>query len=70
MCSICLQSPCHSRCPNAPEPQPAAYCKSCGEPLYIGDKHFDGICKDCLDDMGTRDWLELFGEHLMEIEEE
>lgn len=45
MCSICWQTPCHPRCPNAPEPKPAAYCRKCNEPLFIGDKQYDGICE-------------------------
>lgn len=43
MCSICWQTPCHPRCPNAPEPKPAAYCRKCNEPLFVGDKQYDGI---------------------------
>lgn len=70
MCSICRQTPCHPGCPNAPEPHPAAYCRKCGEPMYAGDRHYDGICRECLDDMDTTGWLELFGEKLEEIEEE
>lgn len=70
MCSVCLQNPCHPRCPNAPDPEPAAYCRVCGEPLYVGDKHFDGICMDCLEEMTVSDWLELFGENIEEVKEE
>lgn len=70
MCSVCRQSPCHPRCPNAPEPAPVAYCRICYEPLFAGDKHYDGICKGCLDDMDTEEWLELFGEDMKEIKEE
>lgn len=70
MCEICRQYPCHPRCPNAPEPKPAAYCRLCNEPLYVGDEHFEGICKECLDDMTTSEWLDLFGENMEEIEEE
>lgn len=70
MCSICWQTPCHPRCPNAPEPEPAAYCRKCNEPLFVGDKQYDGICEACIDDMNTSEWLELFGENMKEIEEE
>lgn len=32
-----------------------------------GDKHYEGICKECLDDMDTYEWLDLFGENLREV---
>lgn len=69
MCEICMMMPCHSRCPNASEPVPAAYCRKCHDPLFVGDRHFDGICEACLDEMETSGWLELFGEYLKEIKE-
>lgn len=69
MCGICRQVPCHPRCPNAPEPKPAASCRKCGGLMYIGDRHYDNICEDCLDDMDTSEWLGLFGEDMEEIEE-
>ena len=52
MCSLCLKTPCDSRCPNAPEPKPVVNCKECG----------GGICEDCMDDMTVSEMLELFGE--------
>lgn len=70
MCSICGQMPCHPRCPGATEPSAAAYCRRCGTPLFAGDKHYDGICETCLDDMDTSEWLKLFGTNMEEIEEE
>lgn len=67
MCSICWQAPCHPRCPNAPEEKPVAYCRRCHGSLFTGDKHFDGICEECLADMNPSQWLELFEETLKEI---
>lgn len=55
MCMICHQSPCHPRCPNAPDP-PAVYtCKHCGEPITAGDEYLeiDGAyyhLEDCASD--------------------
>lgn len=69
MCSVCNQIPCHPRCPNAPNLVPVKKCKLCGEPMYVGDKHYDGICEECLKDMSPSEWLEMFGENLRELEE-
>ena len=33
MCSICLQNPCHPRCPNAVR-RVRGTCDECGEELY------------------------------------
>ena len=53
MCSICLHSPCLSGCPNAPDPTPVTYCRSCGEPIIPGDEYADidgeAWCEGCLD---------------------
>lgn len=66
MCSECLMSPCHPRCPNALEPTPIFRCRVCGEGIYEGDKYFDDgnseICSECMDDMSVEEMLELFGE--------
>ncbi|WP_283682736.1 hypothetical protein [Parablautia sp. Marseille-Q6255] len=70
MCSLCLQSPCHPRCPNTSEPKPVLYCRKCRKGMCVGDKHYDGICKECLDDMCADEWLELFEESMEMIEEE
>lgn len=67
MCDICRQAPCHPSCPNAPEPEPVMRCSKCGEGLYAGDRHYEGICERCLGDMDTSEWLGLFGEKIREI---
>lgn len=54
MCDICLQRPCHPRCPNAPEPPAVTECIHCGEKIYEGDGYYnvDGEpwCEDCISD--------------------
>lgn len=64
MCEICRNNPCLSSCPNAPDPKPVARCIYCESPLYVGDKHFRGVCEDCLNDLTASEWLELIGEEL------
>lgn len=55
MCSLCLKTPCDSRCPNAPEPKPVVNCKECGVGIFEGERFYDSekgpICEDCMDDM-------------------
>lgn len=74
MCSMCLSSPCHSRCPNAPEPVAVHRCRKCGVGIFEGEKYLDAsegqICEGCLDDMTADEWLELFGESLAIAEKE
>lgn len=41
MCSECHMSPCHPRCPNAPEPPKVYTCKICGEPIVEGDEYYE-----------------------------
>lgn len=54
MCDVCLQTPCHPRCPNAPEPPTVYTCKHCGEPIVAGEEYceFDGdyYHEDCFSD--------------------
>lgn len=68
MCEFCRQTPCASRCPNAPEPTSTAICLQCGEGIYEGDEYFDGpdgpICKDCMEDMSYTEILEAIGEKM------
>lgn len=52
MCSMCMQVPCHPRCPNADEPEVAYRCIKCGDEIYVGDDYFDidgePWCEDCI----------------------
>lgn len=68
MCEICRQTPCASRCPNAPEPKPVEICIKCGEGIHEGEEFFDGpegpICEDCMEDMSYSEILELIGEKM------
>ena len=53
MCSECWQTPCHPRCPNAPEPPAVFICSGCSKEIYEGDDYWDifgeQICEDCMD---------------------
>lgn len=68
MCLICMQTPCHFRCPNALEQEPLYWCSVCGGGIYEGDKYYlDGereICGRCMNDMSAEEVLELLGESL------
>lgn len=52
MCDICRQTPCSSRCPNAPSPRVFAMCGECGYPIEDGEEYYEilnePICKDCV----------------------
>ena len=41
MCSICLKSPCDSRCPNADEPQAVHKCEYCGDGIVAGEEYIE-----------------------------
>ena len=73
MCSICMQTLCHPRCPNAPEPVPVYVCRGCGCGIYPGDEYLElgGVeyCKECLEDMAVETLLDLVGESLSTAEE-
>lgn len=56
MCSICLRTPCHPQCPNAPEPEAVYKCKYCGEGIVEGEEYveIDGEYyhrDDCIEDV-------------------
>lgn len=74
MCEMCLSTPYNPRCPNAPEPEPVHECSKCHYGIYEDDKYLetvDGpICKECLDEMDTDEWLELVGESLSTAKKE
>lgn len=52
MCMECRQTPCHPRCPNAPEPESFRRCSECGEKIYAGDGYYyvegSTYCEDCM----------------------
>lgn len=68
MCSMCMSSPCHYRCPNAPEPEPIYTCEKCGEGIFDGEKFYDCsegcICERCLEDMPAKEVLAMCGGNL------
>ncbi len=53
MCSECRQTPCHPRCPNAPEPKAVFVCSGCSHEIYEGDDYWDimgeQFCEECID---------------------
>lgn len=53
MCEICLRSPCHVRCPNAPEPIPVFICAECGNDIHDGEDYYEVLgeqfCEHCID---------------------
>lgn len=65
MCDVCRQTPCHPRCPNAPEPPTVYTCKHCGEPIVVGDEwcELDGdyYHEDCFTDIAVMLLLEQCG---------
>ncbi len=52
LCSICLNTPCLSGCPNAPEPKIVTKCDECGEYIRDGDVYYRicdlNICEECV----------------------
>lgn len=60
MCSECLSTPCHPRCPNAPDPEHIYECEFCDGGITSGEDfvEIDGkyYHKDCL---SVDDLLEL-----------
>ena len=68
MCEICGQNPCHSRCPNAPEPKEVHICSACLEGIYPGDRFYEScgsyVCEECLKGMTIDEIFELLGESL------
>lgn len=70
MCTICKMTPCHFRCPNSSEPKAAAFCVQCGQAMYRGDSHLNGVCKECLEDFTVSEWLDFFESRLERIEED
>jgi hypothetical protein len=53
MCDICLRSPCHPRCPNAPDPPAVFVCSGCGGTIREGDNYWTILgeqwCGGCID---------------------
>jgi len=69
MCSVCLNSPCDYRCPNAEVVLPVHYCVSCDCGIEYGKRYLDTtegkICEGCMEDMSVNEILDLCG---MELE--
>ena len=63
MCQECHSSPCLSRCPNAPEPEPIEICHRCGEGIYEWEEYWEDalgwpLCSDCVDSMSGSELME------------
>lgn len=52
MCEVCRQTPCHPRCPYAPEPRSVFICSGCNQRIYEGDDYYEILgeqfCEDCI----------------------
>lgn len=73
MCEVCLQNPCHPRCPNYSPINTHIYCCKCGEIIEIGEEYLENLNGeaahlDCF--YSIRDLLEWHGEDIKVIEEE
>ena len=55
MCAECLRTPCHPRCPNAPDPEliPVYVCSGCSTEIMDGEDYWDimgeQFCERCID---------------------
>ncbi len=65
MCAECRMTPCHPRCPNAPNPPAVTTCHRCGEDIVPGYEYarIDGLdyCEACIEDMPHKELVELMG---------
>ena len=64
MCSVCLNTPCHPRCPNYSPPKTTHYCSICNEGILDGEEYIENDCGeyrhyDCFS--GMKDLLEWLG---------
>lgn len=46
MCKICLQNPCHPRCPNFRPVNTHVYCDKCGEMIQVGEEYIENLDGD------------------------
>ena len=62
MCKMCMQNPCHPRCPNSPEPPVVTKCDNCGMEIYEGEEMYvighSTFCETCVNDGKTYAELE------------
>lgn len=74
MCSVCLSTPCHPRCPNAPEPVPVYTCGWCEEPIFENDEYMETpegpVCRECIEEMSVLEFMEMTGEQFFTAEKE
>lgn len=74
MCSVCLSTPCHLRCPNAPEPTQVYTCGWCKEPIFENDEYIETpegpVCRECIEGMSILEFMEMTGEQFSTAEKE
>lgn len=73
LCDLCMQNPCHSRCPNYTPPKITRYCSSCGEGIYAGEEYIeneDGEYQHYECFLGMKDLLKWLGYKIKIMEEE
>lgn len=65
MCELCLRFPCMAGCPNAEEPPVVTKCATCGRSIFEGEEmveiNGESYHVECLENITTRELLELFG---------
>lgn len=65
---MCFMTPCHPRCPNAPEPIAVRICSRCADGIMEGETYLDSeegpICEGCLSEMTVKEYLAYVGEKL------
>lgn len=54
MCMECHSNPCRPGCPNAPDPETVYHCKTCGEPIVVGNEYCE-YCEDYYHESCFRD---------------
>lgn len=70
MCEICLQNPCHPRCPNSVE-KIACKCAACKEEIFEGEEYADVYGEayhiECLENLDINELKELFDFRIRKI---
>ena len=74
MCELCLQNPCHPRCPNHSPINTHVCCDKCGEMIEVGDEYIENTVTgkfahyNCFNSF--RDFLKWFDEDIKVMERE
>ena len=72
MCEVCWQTPCASRCPNAPDPKAVETCYLCDGDIREGEKYIEiwnlHICSDCAKNLTMeqlKDLVDMTGDEIL-----